>query len=741
MIWLNGEKLTEIGISRGVFVRNKANWSSRDTGKRGRNGKPVIEYLLESLPLKYQQAYLQLNGSLTTEQDQDAGVGPGVEEAAAQADGGERRLVEALARYKGDARDKFLAEAQRLSLIVEKYSRIEPKRVRTHGGKYEYSQAVIDLCYETVCTDPAILAIEPSRSKARSPHAIEAWAKRVKQDGLATFLRSAPKPTGKADNRLAEISAGAREWIDANWRKKPSPDKLYQELKRVAGRKGWKIPSRGYIWRLYQDIPPVVDALVFKGDKTYQSKYSPFVPRTVEDLGPLQILCGDHSVRDVSVVLPNGELTRPWLTLWLDLRTYLIWGWHLDLTPSSSTIGLAYVNGVQTFGAQPLSNLETGYVSYLYTDQGKDYRSKTLTGQTLEFKNAARIEGGLGTLCTHRDVGFMREMGLQHILARGYNAKEKPVERVHKDISSWEQNHFASEYCGDSPSKRPDAWRNAFAKHERLRKKFADNIQWVVSESPFMTLEDYRDNLAEWIHRHNTIAHRRSVLGGASLVPMQEYERLYTTRYEISDDALALMLMKTVKRRLGKNGVQLFQQQWHFWADEMSVFKGRDIDVEVRYTDGDYSRVWVVLPKSRFGPEQVVEAARLERSSIIDPNKKTLGDVAKMKANEKRLVRDYTLLEQSKWRGETVEDRYMATQDVPEDPQPEEQRMAVNAQPRVIAVTKFDLNRSSSGRSGVTADQVEKAPVIEGMFGKTEAAATPRIREEWEAFADARETD
>lgn len=713
-MWLKSDDLKDLDISTVTIWRKISSgvWQSREAGI-GRNGKPIREILLESLPADLQLKWIQLNqpgqeeseSSLTTEEIDT-----------------EKRLTEALMRYEPDVRDALLAEAQRLLEIVNRYELIKPKRIKNAEGRHEFVPEVLQLCNEARCTNEVVLRIEPHRAQRPSPYSLDAWMRSIKTDGLITFLRKpAEKQSDKRDKRQAIISAEAIEWANKTWRNYPSPRHLYKALCKNAKKKNWIIPSESWIYRKYSNLPKTVKTLVYQGEKAYTSRLAPFVPRDYRDLEALQILCGDHSVRDVTVMLPNGEITRPWLTVWYDLRTGLIWGWHLDLTPSSNTIGLAYVKGVQTHGAQPLSRAEDKFYSYLQTDQGRDYRCKTITGQTLTFKTAAKIEGGLNALCTHRKVGFLEEMNLKHILARGYNAREKAVERVFRDISDWEQNYFEAEYCGRDAKAKPEKWVAAWHRHDKLLKKFKGNTEILRDESPFIFIDDYRDNLAGFINEFNNSEHKRAVLGGAKVVPMQEYERLYTTRYEISDDTLALLLMKPAKRKIGKNGIQMFQSHWYFLHEAMSEFKGEE--VEIRYSDGDYSRIWAVLPN-----QQIVEAGLITPTSILNPNKKTMETVKKFGHHERKVVREFQFINESNWRGESTEDR-VAQLINPEEIEEIPQKIAVNERPTIHNLTRFDKPKlANAPKQKISTEQVESAEIID-IFRESPKG---KIKEEWE---------
>jgi hypothetical protein len=634
--------LIELGVSRETLEEKVKNgeWKTLEPFQTGKESEREI--LLSSLPRELQIKWAQLN-PLTEYPEQIAIL---LSEAAEHGLNEHPDEIEKLlAPLSQPERRAWMEEALRMVKIVGRYAQMKPKRQRDSAtGAWEFAAGVVELCQETVCRDYLILSRHPHKVKPLAPHTLDDLHRDYRKRGMVVFLPKIKKEViKKHDKRRATISGDAVTWVNKNWRRFSGARFLYKALVKEAKKWGWKIPKESWFFRRWEERPEIVKTVHQEGKNAYVSKYAPYVPRDYSDLQALQVVCGDHSLRDLTVLLPDGIITRPALTCWLDLRTYLIWGWHLSVSPSSHTAALAYANGVRTFGAQPPSRHYDGYYSFIYTDLGRDFRARNWDGMEIYVsKEEMTLDTGLELLLAERRVGIVDELNLRHMLARAYNAREKPVERVFKMISEWERNSF-KEYCGRDAKHKPDTWQELYRQHQR-------QVNKGNASSPFIPFEQYRERLAEFIDQFNSTAHQRQTLGSESVIPIEAYKRLYTTRYDIREKTLALLIMKPTRKKIGKLGVECFRRGWFYYHEAMSEYKRRH--VEVRYSEDDYSRVFVVLPNS-----QICEAQLITPTSIINPDQRKLQFVQKITAHEKAVIRDFELIKQSSSRGETVEDR------------------------------------------------------------------------------------
>lgn len=170
--------------------------------------------------------------------------------------------------------------------------------------------------------------------------------------------------------------------------------------------------------------------------------------------------------------------------------------------------------------------------------------------------------------------------------------------------------------------------------------------------------------------------------------------------------------MKSDQRVVGKNGVQCFQKHWFYFEELMSEFKG--CSVEIRYSDDDYNKVFVVLPNGRM-----CEAQRINPTSLLNPDKETVKRIRQAKANERRLVDNFELLTQSHLRGETVEDRVaLELGAVQEQEEEGSYETARSSQGRIHQLTRLDHVRQKQEprHAAVTSSMVSKSLADTSIF-------------------------
>lgn len=712
-ISLSIDQVCALGVSKSTVIRKLRDgaWKAEHTAPQ-EGEKRTRKVLISSLPIDLQLNWarqIPLFDSSCTASSMNSDIWESTENI-------EKSLSFALLRIPLEERINWIIEALRLAKLVLRFAGIKPKRQRSlESGKPDFIQEVFDLCAEATCKDPVILARKPHRANPPSPYTLYDWWRSYEYVGLVAFLRSCDSKSNRAvktDRRLVALPQAAVEWINSNWDKSRGPRVFFKKYKDEAKRKKWKIPSESWFYRVWNKIPEVVKVLRLEGRKAYASKLAPYVPRDYSDLQALQVLSGDHSERDVTVSLPNGSIRRPWLTIWYDLLTALIWGWHLSLVPSSYTAGLAYADGVQNFGAQPFSRPDNGFLSFILTDRGRDYTSHRWDGKVITVhREAMRPEGGFEALLVQQRVGILEELSIKHLTTRGHNPKENPVERIHGIISEWEKNNFAA-YCGQNPAKRPEQWHKLYSQHKQFEKGKRDI-------SPFPSFDQYREKLAEFITQFNTSPHIRTTLGGMEVVPLNEFNRLYTTPYKIDQGVLAILLMKAVTRKIQRDGVQLFQKNWFYLHNDMLPFIGAS--VEVRYTEGDHNSVVVVLPN-----KQVCKAERLTPSPIINPNAQTQKAIAKARAYEKKINEEFHFITQSQLRGETTEDRIAQELNIAELIPEEKEQPTQTASVHLMSRMHSRKLRQVSGGQSLSASDIANVEAEEPL---TVAPIADRVTE------------
>jgi len=275
---------------------------------------------------------------------------------------------------------------------------------------------------------------------------------------------------------------------------------------------------------------------------------------------PLEVVQIDHTQIDAVVVdaISRRSMTRPWLTLAIDVHTRMVVGTYLSLDePSVVSVGLCLLNSVfekSAFLASRDLDLAwpaMGLSTTLHVDNGPDFHSRAFVRGCQEF----------GLHVTWRPPGTPRYGG--HI-ERLMGTQMAAV-------------HVLAGSTGSSIADRParDAQLNATLTMRELER-------WLLLE----ILGKYHHKVHSALGRP-PIAVWRDLMGS---VP-----------FRLPPDRLRFWVafLPEKPRLLRRDGIHLFGIR--YWASALSQDVGRSSDkLAVRYDPRDLSHVFVRRPNGRF---------------------------------------------------------------------------------------------------------------------------------------------
>jgi hypothetical protein len=211
-----------------------------------------------------------------------------------------------------------------------------------------------------------------------------------------------------------------------------------------------------------------------------------------------EIFFMDHRICDFWARTEDAEgnpvAVRPYITAVFDARSFVCVKAivYADSNPNHERILECFQEAVRRAGnAAP---------RVLYIDNGKDFLKIGMgTPATLSEK------GNAGTVLCRRDgspyaYSVMGALGVEVRTARGYNGKEKPIERWFRDMATdWERTRVG--YCGNSPATRPDygdTWQGDVMRLETVGQALASLDRWIETEANRQPREDGRTRGEMW---------------------------------------------------------------------------------------------------------------------------------------------------------------------------------------------------------------------------------------------------
>lgn len=321
------------------------------------------------------------------------------------------------------------------------------------------------------------------------------WLAVYEQHGLAGLAPQYQRRKGGAGMSFDEK---AKEIIRALYLdlRKPSAASVVDDLKQY----GYEL-NYSTVTRYIREIPNSVKVFYREGQKAYHDKFDPYIERDYTLFKPMEWGCADHHIFDF-VIIHEGRIFRPWVTLFMDMRSRTITGWWIDVVPNTLTIMRAFSMSVDRYGL----------FSNLLIDNGKDFRSEWFAGSEWkqrrtkpEKETLELIEGVLQDCKTkvnftdlHRGQpkpveGVLQECKTDVHFATPYRGQSKPVERFFRTVCerfSKMQDFYVGSNTVDAPEDKKLFWGRINGRDkievtytlEALRKDFGHFVTWFNSE-------------------------------------------------------------------------------------------------------------------------------------------------------------------------------------------------------------------------------------------------------------------
>jgi hypothetical protein len=535
-----------------------------------------------------------------------------------------------LGRFAGrpDVLEAFLGEATRRASILRRYEATEPKRVRG-----QVAPAVEALLEEWRATDPKVLSVEPSWGRRPCWRTLHNALAALKRTGDPVVLIPAPPRVVRVDDRRVRAVDPEILTEAVKLRLGHLPNATTASLaRRLEKSHGDRAPGRQRLGELIDEhIPPAVQVYHRQGPKTYRAEVSAPIMRDWSHLDIGEAWCGDHHQLDIEVIDPakRGGLSRPWLTMWMDLRSRAPVGWMLRLeSPSSTAIAAAFAHGVLP-KRDPVFRQLCGSPQVAYVDNGKDYRSAALEA-------------------------LLRACGVETIHAIPYNAKAKVVERLFRTVCLQFSQDFET-WCGNSPAARTERYDDLRAEHDRWRKG-------EVEKTAFLTLPALSERFASWVveylqRPHDGLKERGT---GRELTPLLVSQwRRSPVRIPKDERSIAFYAWPSWTRTVRKGQVRLDDHHYH--AEALLSWEGAE--VQCRRDPDDVTRLLIFALQDGHGVRAggAIGAAVSRRVAALaerhgDKSERLLSALMRQRRDEEKTIRGYLAIQERRLRGVGLEE-------------------------------------------------------------------------------------
>ena len=356
----------------------------------------------------------------------------------------------------------------------------------------------------------------------------------------------------------------AQIWADQNERGLPV---CYNAAVYLAGRNGWAIRTLSAARRFLDSIDSRAKVLARQGKEAFVNQAKVFNERDYTTGSSNDIWVSDHHTFDVWVkvgqrVNPKTGLAewihvRPYLTVWMDMRSRKVTGWVIRAEDPNYDVVL------QALCAGCLSH----YIpENVYSDNGKDYDASALTGETKAQRRARKASPDAEDT---RANGIYAALGITHTHAIPLHPQSKPVERFFGTVCSRFSKLWPT-YCGSSPETRPEGC------YERRD----------AGEGP--TLLEFIQAFASWLENdyHNRVHSGQ----GMDDTPARVWEANLRTKRVAPREVLEILMQPRFPAKVYQLGVRVNGLTYGKFV--LNGYLGQTLFVRVNSADVSSVSVW-----------------------------------------------------------------------------------------------------------------------------------------------------
>lgn len=416
-------------------------------------------------------------------------------------------------------------------------------------------------------------------------------------------------PEWKGKTHRAEFTDEAWEWIKDQYliQSQPPLTLIYERAQKIAPEKGWSIPSIDTVNARLKELDHAFVVWRREGDKALAQTYA-CQERDYSVLALHEIWCSDGHKADVFVKNEAGEVFRPIVTAWMEMRSRRLLGWSVGKSETAHLVRSALHKSIVSCG--------NAIPRIAQMDNGMAYASKENTGGA---PNRYRFK-----VKENEIPGTMTLLGIESQWVTPGYGQAKPIEPFWRNVTAMAKTkEFEGAYCGNKPDAKP----------ENFSEKNAVPLA-VLLRRLEVTFADY-----------NARGHRGNSMHGKS--PDQVYESLLQTAVirQATEAQLKFCFLAGESVSLDPNNGSFKILENRYWSEACSGLR-RMKGYSARYNPDNLS-----LPVSLFLNDRFLfEVPVIEKTGFN--NKEAGREYARRKNSYKKSVKQLDQAREKLWEAE-----------------------------------------------------------------------------------------